>query len=623
MGLLAILAYWYSVRPVDLARGYSEDLCADILRQAIAESLQTFGRPTFQFKQFMAPFGASAPFMSWAIERDWLGAYFWMWNPDFPFLWAYFGLSLVLSYFGVSWVLQKMRLPAVAAWSIALLIVLFNVPRHYKIWHHVEHLTQHWVYWGFLLDAWVWQKFYRDRRWSWNLELWRGVGMLGMTWTAGYFWGPILLTWTLVRTFMFFQWRRRRREGVKTIIEGTVRGAIAPVLILAAMLSVTITWYLPLFREISGIGEVPQGWGWWVPFLMPWRPLWLYPLWDGIRALFPAITWQFSAVDSTETAFVVGWIFWVPFVLTVRMMRKKAGGPGLLAMWPFLTLLIIALNYALQPHEHITAKLFHDFFPFMRYFRVASRWGLFLPQILALCVVLAWPEVSQKFRAWIKGPRTRKTAYVLVSLFALTSMVEFTFLTVPVNMQPRIPTGLESMLTRISQEPGESVLSMPFCVAGGNGVCTDQQCPNYPYSTVGMCFREWHQKDVYGLYQARMMPNQCQVYDRTPFRGWFNAWRENRCLDESEWDQFCSYLKQESRHAAILVFPDIWTAAGMPVCEAKFAHRLGRPIDEQTFLLSPTRGGKGANPTRVRWYKPRCETASTLFATSTSSRPWE
>ena len=138
IGLIFILAYWWSVHPIGFSMGYTEDFCPDILRQLMAENLTQFGKPTFHTNAFMTPTGAPVPYMSWSIERDWMGAYFWKWNPNFPFMWVYFGASLVLTYFGVGLILRKMNLSRQVAWSIATAAVLFHIPRHFKIWHHIR-----------------------------------------------------------------------------------------------------------------------------------------------------------------------------------------------------------------------------------------------------------------------------------------------------------------------------------------------------------------------------------------------------------------------------------------------------------------------------------------------------
>src|SRR4051812_15497436 len=94
LGLIVVLFYWYSVRPVSAVPGYSEDLCAtDFSRQLMSDQIHQFGRPAFITDKVMTPEGASVPFLSWSPERDWLGSKIWDWNPEFPYGWAFTGLS--------------------------------------------------------------------------------------------------------------------------------------------------------------------------------------------------------------------------------------------------------------------------------------------------------------------------------------------------------------------------------------------------------------------------------------------------------------------------------------------------------------------------------------------------
>lgn len=594
LGLAAILVYWFSVRPVGIPHGYSEDMCyPDMVRQLMADQLREFGKPTFITDRFMTPEGASVPYMAWSIERDWLGAYFWMWNKYFPFAWFYFGLSLVVTYLGVGWIVRRMGLNPGWAWALTASVVIFHVPRHFKIWHHYEHQLQHWIYFAFFLDAWIWQRFRRENRWSWVLELWRAFLMVGMLGTVGYFWGPLILEWALVRIAMLALFRKRKIQ-----VEGSWRWAIPPVVLSWVMLAAYSRWYIPLFYEAKKLGPVPQGLGWFAHLGFLVRPLWLSSLVSGL-----------PPIDAPETVVSIGWFFWIPAILAIWVLRKKKGGPGLGTIFPFFLLLILAFLYLGTGKPYLVHKLLQTMIPFMSFFRVASRWGLFLPQLMVILVVLAWPEL----RAWTRRLIERRGIRVvapLVLLFVISSIEEMTWLRVPVNMMAPMPQAVADMLNRIRDLPGTSVLNLPFCVAGGNGVCTESQCPNYPYSTTGECLRIWHEKKIYGLYQSRMVDSHCAIYNKQPYQSWFNAWAAQRCFTDLEWKEFCGYLSGHPEISAILLHPDIWAGAHDPKCRALFDTHLGPPLAESSYLMSPTRGGKGANPSRIAWYGPRCRLIS-------------
>jgi hypothetical protein len=583
LGLLLVLGYWLFVRPPGFGPlGYVEDLCADFVRQIMAQHIEENGRPTFVTRQVMAPHGAPVPFLSWSIERDWLGAYFWKWAPGFPFLWFYYGVSLVASYAVVGAVLRRMALGPAAAWLLAAAFVVFNVPRHYKTYHHFEHLPQHWIYASLFVDALIWHRFWRERRWSWSLELWRGVCLLGMLWGTGYFWGPLVLEWVVVRLALGagFVFRRPR-------IEGAARSAALAVGIMILMSVVDIRWFVPLVREVNAAGKI-------------WQPVWWYatlnrvlePLW----ATWIVPKWGNRAADF-ETVVTIGWTYLIPVVLVAWKTRLRS-------VAPFAAVLFLYVLYIREwpiPYQAAIQKSV----PFMEYFRVASRMGLFLPVAAAAIIALGWPELM----AWAR----RRPKWVL-ALFALVVAGELPHLARPISAMEPMPEPLQSMLGKLRDSPGDTVLDLPFCVAGGNGICTTQQCPNYPRSTISTCLRLFHEKKTHGLYQARMTEAHCRIYDRLPYLSWFDAWKNQRCLNPQEWGDFCAYLDQQPELAGILLHPDVWTAADRPECRRELERRLGPPVAEASFPMSmryALLSGRGAiddggKPSRVRWYRPKC-----------------
>jgi hypothetical protein len=590
IGLLLILIYGYSVHPPGFARGYAEDMgYPEITRQLMSEQIHDSGSPQFTTDRFMTPKGASIPYMSWSIERDWLGAVFWDWNPDFPFVWFYFVFSMAVTYFGVGFILKKMGLSPPWAWGVAATVVIFHVPRHYKIWHHYEHLLQHWVYWGIFLDAWIWQKLYRERRWSLQLEVWRGLVGLGMLGTVGYFWGPMLLEWSLVHLSMLILaglWLVRRQRIEVELPK--LKQLALPLGLAAVLLAIDWRWYVPLYQEVAKFGHVEQNLDWFGNILFVFRPLWA------------SLILKLAPIDTPETVLSVGWFYWIPFVLSVFVLARKR---RFLALAPFLALLVIMVAYAcIADPPYYFQHLIQSLVPFMGFFRVASRWGLFLPQVLTVLTVLAWPELFQFLKE-----RWSKTLVALLAVFALSSFLEAGQLIYPVNAMPPLDPHAKAMLEDIKRSPGTSVLDLPFCVAGGNGVCTYQECPNYPASIMPLELRQWHEKKVYGLYESRMSVGDCEIYNRNPYRSWFQAWRQNRCFTPPEWTDFCQYLGRHSELSAVMLYADIWSAAGTPSCLSQFVHFMGAPLDEAEVFSAPTRGGDGAHPTRIFRFAPRCE----------------
>ena len=146
---------------------------------------------------------------------------------------------------------------------------------------------------------------------------------------------------------------------------------------------------------------------------------------------------------------------------------------------------------------------------------------------------------------------------------------------------------------------------MPFCVLGGNEVCSSQ-FPSFPLSMAGACFRQWHDKDVFGLYQGRLVPSQCANYDQAPYKGWMEAWLYQHCFFEEDWKTLCSYLDQHTELAAILVYPDAWFGAKTPECQKQFKEYLGEPVDQTSFSTDWLATNPHGTFTRVLRYAPRC-----------------
>lgn len=614
-GVVLTLGYWYSVHPAGFARGYVGDICiVDQTRQIMAEQLERKGHPSFETDALLAPKGGPIPFQGWSIERDWLGSYFWRWDRDFPFQWAYYGFSLLVAFVGVGLILGRMGLGPEARWLVSVAVTLFHVPRHMKAWFHYELMLQHWVYLGIFLDAWLWRRLTRERTWSWRIELWRGVALLGVFGTAGYFWAFSILEWLLVRgCALWLFWDSRKRQGARLKPESFPRGArpmlravALPVTIGAGLFILDLRWFLPLWVAVRKTGPVVSNLGWFANMGYVFRPLWLDFVWGPLQRVFAFLP-NLRPLNTPETVVTVGWFYWIPFGVALMLIRKRSGGPGTRVILPFLLLIITGIVYAcLEAPPFLFQRLIQAVVPFMSFFRVTSRWGLFLPQLLTACIVLAWPELSGAVSRGLRGPRRLATG-AWVGAYAVLSLAEMIWLVLPTVSMPSMPANAAALLELVRERPGDTVLDLPFCMAGGNGVCTSEQCPQFPDSTIGACLRQWHDKKVYGLYSGRLNPRNCEIYEGPPFSTWFSAWRQERCFTEPEWNQFCGYLSAHGEISSVLLYPDIWTGAGSPECLSSFERHLGHPLGQASVYLDATRGGKpGDRLGRIIAYEARC-----------------
>jgi hypothetical protein len=171
---------------------------------------------------------------------------------------------------------------------------------------------------------------------------------------------------------------------------------------------------------------------------------------------------------------------------------------------------------------------------------------------------------------------------------------------------PPMSVDMKSFLADVKNLPGSAVLDLPFCTIGGNSVC-EHQCPFFPYSSAGACFRQWHDKDVYGIYESRLVPKQCEVYQKKPYLSWIEAQWQRRCLTPVEWTDFCQYLDQHSELAAVLIYPDTWIGLTEPQCLDQLHSHLGKPLAESSFFGDGSPGGKGSIPLRVWRFPTHCK----------------
>jgi hypothetical protein len=297
----------------------------------------------------------------------------------------------------------------------------------------------------------------------------------------------------------------------------------------------------------------------------------------------------------------------VPIAFGVRAVWRSARWRGLAIVAPFAALLALAVGYAIDFPPGLVGRL-QAGFPLMRFFRVGSRWGIFLPGIAAALLALLWPAIRERFNALRGEPRFRVACAVFLALSAL----ELSWLATPIRAMPSLNAETRQLLEKVKGLSGTTVLDFPFCAAGGNGVCTAEFCNLYPASTTPLCFRAWHEKRVYGLYQARMTPSYCGEYRQEPYLSWHQAWYEQRCFSPTEWRELCDYLERHSELAAILVYPDIWKGASSAYCEAQFERYLGKPADQSVYGSMPDRNGTPQSTHRLRRYEPHCRADALL-----------
>jgi hypothetical protein len=598
-GLLLLAGYWYSVRPAGgFQHGYYEDFGNhEMARQLMAENLRASGWPRFVSDKVMAPFGLNLVyFAAWNIERDWIGGWVYALSRDFPFTWVHFGISLLLSYLGAGYFLGRMGLGRARAWALAGLAVLVNLPRHSQLWHHSDNVMLHWYVIGAFFDAWLWQRYLRERRIDLRLEGWRAVILAATLWGPGYTWGAACMIWIYVRVAMgvcAWHWRRRGQPGPVWVVEP--RRLWAPVLTGLAVAAVDAAWFVPLARVVLAEKQrLPQLFDFFSSFGQVFHPVWL----EQLRVLTGAAA-PFDHDWGAETYAAVGWAFWLLTIWSIVRSFRRFKGPGFRFIAPFVVL--IAGWILFQTIKPDGAKLVAFGMPFMKYFRTACRMAIYMPvAMVALAALSMAGRESERPGGW-----RRALGWAWAALLGLEASW---LVTVPVIASAALPVETEQMFEKIRALPGDTVLTMPFCVAGANGPCTTEQCPQYPATTVSHSFRVFHGKKVYGVYASRTFWSNCKTYGgKRPYEEWFEAWRDERCFSAREWEGLCRYLDGHKELSALLVLPDVWYAARDPSCQAAFRAHLGEPLGRGTYVAYREPTYRAPFMAEVWWFAPRCK----------------
>ena len=193
-----------------------------------------------------------------------------------------------------------------------------------------------------------------------------------------------------------------------------------PIVLGCVLVAIEWHWFSSLYQEAGALGHVYNNIGWFAYFYLPFRPLWL-------EHIFPGLT-PFHQLSETITS--VGWFLVIPLLVTLNILRKRSKGPGLGVILPFFIFLTLAYLWESRILSIKTIQILQAVVPFLEFFRVATRWSLLVPATIGVIIALAWPEVSQKVKAWYLSKKRNR---ILAALFALSSLCELTWLLFPVK----------------------------------------------------------------------------------------------------------------------------------------------------------------------------------------------
>ena len=155
--------------------------------------------PTMNFEsdRTFYPYGTSAVFQSWGLERDYVVAAFLKAFGTGPWLQLYYLLSQVIIMLGAYWLLRS-RVPKSVAIITAVIIPWFNVYALHKYPWHYGISIYHWTSLGIICDFLIFRAFIKDRRLDVSLVLMRvAFTILALGHDIGYIAGLSLTSFVI------------------------------------------------------------------------------------------------------------------------------------------------------------------------------------------------------------------------------------------------------------------------------------------------------------------------------------------------------------------------------------------------------------------------------------------
>jgi hypothetical protein len=245
-----------------------------------------------------------------------------------------------------------------------------------------------------------------------------------------------------------------------------------------------------------------------------------------------------------------------------------------LAAVPGLVLLALLLSF--HPLRFDTLRLL----PWFGFVRVSARFSVVYPALLAGLALLT-PPVRWRWPG-------RLTAGVLAVLLGVEATTAYRAYLIKDWHHFRPDAAFEGLMEAIRSAPGEAVLDWPFCVAGGNGVATNQICRYYGVQSGIAWLQTYHGKKVVGKYFGRLHPDQIKPYLEA---GWprlffpdnpnaFKARHQQRDFALQEWS-FVERFVTLGDFCGVLLYTDLLP----PETVAGFHARFGPPTAAANSLF--------------------------------------
>ena len=504
--------------------------------------------------QLFYPYGGNNVFQPWIMEMH-LGAALatrlaglWGWSQ------LYFLFSITVTALGAFLLLLRDH----GAWRAALAAVAVSFLNYYAIGRFAGALANacaHWAVLSVLADSVIAGRLVVGRPWSARLLAARCfllVASLGQD--MGYVAGLGLTSGLLTALFSIAlalgrsrcrpaRLASRVREAGQELAASARSHPLEVACLAVATLLVGLL-YVPLALQISraaaeyDFSRVHTGTWWANPLRL------LMPVLPG----FNPVSHHRILADQPEAFFAAS--PGLAFVLAA-IVGLVAGRRRVLAAVPALLLLVLLLSF--HPQSFALLKLL----PWFGFIRVSGRFSVVYPALLVSLALLAPAGV----------PRRRAGRVFMAALLVLAAVEASTaFSTYLIKDWHHFrPSPAFSALTEaIRSAPGEAVFDWPFCVAGGNGIGTNQLCRFYGLQSGAAWLQIHHHKKIVGKYFGRLHPDQIEPYLQA---GWprlfspdkrdvFKARKQQRDFSPDEWTFLAAFLRKGD-FSGILLYTDL------------------------------------------------------------------
>lgn len=527
--------------------------------------------------QLFYPYGGNNVFQPWVMEMHLLAAAATRLLGTWGWCQLYFLLSVATTALGAFLLLVRDH----GAWRAGAAALAVSFCNYYAIGRFGGALANacvHWTVLGVLADSVLASRAVARRPWSARLLAARAFLLLAclgldLGYVAGIGLTSALVTACVVAVLALARARcRPTRAGA--LLGEAVRelaasarahpvqvGLLAGLTMLAALVHVPLALQVAsAAREYDFAGLAPGAW-WANPLRV------LMPVLPG----FNPVTHHRILGDQPEAMFAAS--PGLAFVL-VAVAGLAAGRRRILAAVPGLVLLALFLSF--HPLRFDTLRVL----PWFGFARVSARFSIAYPALLVSLALLVPPG------RW-RWPG-RVAAGLLAVLLGVEATTAYRAYLIKDWHHFRPDAAFTSLMQAIRSAPGEAVLDWPFCLAGGNGVGTNQVCRYYGVQSGIAWLQTYHGKKVAGKYFGRLHPDQVRPYLAA---GWprlfvpdnpnaFKARRQQRDFAAGEWE-FVERFVTLGDFCGVLLYTDLLP----PETVAGFHARFGPPVAAASSLF--------------------------------------